>query len=443
MNDSTHHGHESELELEQSKLESSEQISIGLPTFTTKSPPPEIEEYPDGGLKAWSVVFAVRLIICISMQPFGFVNSYGVFQTYYQKTLLPHNSRASISWIGSMQTALVFFPNVITGRTLDLGHFRIPLHVSSTLFITGVFLVSECKTYWQLLLCQGVVVGFSAGLLFGPTPACVMHWFLKRRFLSFGIVAAGSPAGGTLLPIVTRILLKRVGYPWTIRILGFILLVPLVAINLLLRPRFPPRNLKGGLFNFAMFKHPPFVLYIIGMDLVFLGFYVPLIYFDSAAQEAGLSPSITVYLISIANSGSFIGRVTVGLLADRYGALNVQIPVVFLGGIVLFAWPYATSMAPLVIVAFIYGCCNGGFVGLLPNAPSKMGTVGDLGRRVGMVTTCAAFGTIAGTPIAGAIRTASNGFHSVGAYAGSMFILGACVLSVSKRLALGSWRGTF
>jgi len=87
-------------------------------------------EYPDGGLKAWSVVFGVIsfcfypsisfltissplgilhifLLVrglrsidhCLKLTPFfsfGFVNSYGVFQAYYQQTLLPNTSPSSM-----------------------------------------------------------------------------------------------------------------------------------------------------------------------------------------------------------------------------------------------------------------------------------------------------------------------------------------------------------
>ena len=71
---------------------------------------------PDGGLKAWTAVAAGHLVI---MNTWGYINSFGVFQTYYATELsLPP---ATISWIGSIQVFLLFFIGTFTGRITDAG----------------------------------------------------------------------------------------------------------------------------------------------------------------------------------------------------------------------------------------------------------------------------------------------------------------------------------
>ena len=50
-----------------------------------------------------------------------------------------------------------------------------------------------------------------------------------------------------------------------------------------------------------------------------------------------------------------------------------------------------------------------------------MGDLSDVGRRVGMLTTFAALGALAGPPISGAINAATGGFEDVGYYAGNYF----------------------
>ena len=47
-----------------------------------------------------------------------------------------------------------------------------------------------------------------------------------------------------------------------------------------------------------------------------------------------------------------------------------------------------------------------------------MGPIGDVGRRTGMALGFAAFGALTGTPISGAINSATGGFNDVGWYAG-------------------------
>lgn len=71
---------------------------------------------PDGGLRAWTSVAAGHLVI---MNTWGYINSFGVFQTYYATELgLPP---ATISWIGSIQVFLLFFIGTFTGRITDAG----------------------------------------------------------------------------------------------------------------------------------------------------------------------------------------------------------------------------------------------------------------------------------------------------------------------------------
>ena len=121
---------------------------------------------------------------------------------------------------------------------------------------------------------------------------------------------------------------------------------------------------------------------VIAYNLVLLGLFSPLIYLDLSGQAAGLSPNFTFYLISIANCSSLIGRLSSGILADRYGAMNTLIPTTLIGGLMSFAWPYVTSqVAPLVVVTIIYGCMTGTFISLIPSTPARLGGMSDAGRR--------------------------------------------------------------
>lgn len=80
------------------------------------------------------------------------------------------------AWIGSLQYCLMFLPAVFMGRLLDIGKFQIPFNTAFVTYIIAIFLSAECKEYWQSLLCQGLLLGMSAGTMFGPALAIVAHW---------------------------------------------------------------------------------------------------------------------------------------------------------------------------------------------------------------------------------------------------------------------------
>ena len=55
-------------------------------------------------------------------------------------------------------------------------------------------------------------------------------WFFAKRAASFGIMAAGSSIGGTLMPIMIQQILPKVGFGQTMRIMAMFILVLLVCL---------------------------------------------------------------------------------------------------------------------------------------------------------------------------------------------------------------------
>lgn len=52
-----------------------------------------------------------------------------------------------------------------------------------------------CKTYWQVILAQGICVGLGAGCLFVPSVAILSTYFSTRIATAMGLAAAGSSLG--------------------------------------------------------------------------------------------------------------------------------------------------------------------------------------------------------------------------------------------------------
>ncbi|TFY76406.1 hypothetical protein EWM64_g7608 [Hericium alpestre] len=404
------------------------------------TPPEQLgdDDFPDGGLEAWLVVLGG---FCTTFSTFGYVNTWGTFQAYYETVFLPTTSPSTMyaihslfpdleysssllhsAWIGSVQYALTFTPAIFIGRMFDLGYFKIPLLCASALLIVATFLVAECTKYWQFLLCQGFAIGLASGFLFGPSTAILSHWFEKRRGMALGIMACGSSLGGTMFPIAFHQLQIHVGFKWTMRIIGFILLIFTAIANLTLKRRLPPKHVQGGLFNFKVFKSAAFTVYTAAGFVAFLGLYTVLTYIDASAPSQGVDENLTFYLVSVANAASGFGRLASGFAADRFGAMNIMAPMTGLVGIMTYIWPFVHGQGPVAAVAVIYGLTSGAFVSLLATPMIAFGEASDVGRRAGMFMTTLSIGALAGPPISGAINTATGEYKAVGIYAGSCLI---------------------
>ncbi|KAG2068851.1 MFS general substrate transporter [Suillus decipiens] len=389
-------------------------------------------ETPDGGLTAWLVVIGLR-----DSTRVGLANSWGVFQVYYEENLLRHTSPSTIAWIGSVQYALVYFPALVTGRLFDLGYFKLPCFAASCAHVVCTFLIAECTQYWQFFLIQGLSIGVCCGIIVGPALVVVSHWFYKKRGLALSLTAIGASCGSTVFPLVAQSLIPLIGFKWTVRVFGFILIATLGMGNLFLKRRLPPIDVRGGFFHLKMFRNTAYSVYCISGIMAFLGLYTALTYMSVGAVAIGLSQSFSFYIIAIANASSTFGRVSAGLIADKVGALNTMAAFTAVAGIMTFAWPFAEDEIQLIVISSIYGFFTGGYVSLFTVPAVAMGKIEDAGRRVGMFMSLVAFGATTGPPISGAISTASGGFVA----AGGIIMCAAVLLLWARYLHLGGLRG--
>lgn len=440
-----------ELELKRRPLASESLVLdtfVGLPLGKTKgqdiesrvipiilqSQPP-VDDFPDGGLAAWSVLFGAT---CAIFATLGVLNNWGVFQAYYQQVVLPDTETSTIAWIGSAQFALVFLPGLLTGRLCDLGYYRWTLFVSSLILVLATALTAECTKFWQFLLCQGFLTGLSCGMIFGGVPVVLSHWFSKRRSMALGISITGSAIGGTVISIASSHLLEGVGFKWTMRFIAAVVFFLLAIANLTLKTRLDPPKSPGPFFSWDDFQKSAFTTYVVSGAINFLGIYTFMIYCELSAIKAGISPKFAFYLVAIANASTAFGQIVAGLLSDKVGAINVAAPSTFVAAIATLAWPFAKTKASLIFIAILYGIGAGGYLALIPAPVAMMGDVREAGRRMGIAVSVISIGAGAGPPLAGAILKHTGGFKLVGLYAAACITL-AFILQLSTKYRM---RGT-
>ncbi|EGY20287.1 riboflavin transporter MCH5 [Verticillium dahliae VdLs.17] len=396
---------------------------------------------PDGGFTAWMCVLSGHLVI---MNTWGVINSFGVFQPHYTSTL--NRAPSDISWIGSFEIFLLFFIGTFTGRLTDAGFFRPLFATGSVLVVAGTFATSFCTQYWQFFLAQGVCMGLGNGFLFCPCLALLATYFQKRRALAIGISACGSATGGLVFPSIVRELLPRIGFGWTMRVIGFIQLATMLVSFFFLKPRIAPRK-AGKLVEWAAFAELEYTFYALGSFLCFMGVYFAFFYLASYSRDIqGLSYINSLNLLLLLNGIGVIGRLLPNYVADTLGTLNMFIPMAGISSLLAFSWMAVSSEPGLYAWAVFYGIAAGGIQSLFPAGlsaltadPRKQGT------RMGMVFTIVSFAVLTGPPIAGAVIDATGGrYVGAQAFAGSCMALGMGGLMAARevkrrKLGRGVW----
>ena len=363
-----------------------------------------------------------------------------MYQTYYENEL--GIAPSTISWIGSIQVFLLFGIGAFSGRATDAGLFR-PVYIAGTVFLLiGVFTMAESTKLWQLFLSQGICVGIANGLQFCPSMALVSTYFVKRRAFALGFTALGSCTGGVVFPIVVQQCLPKLGFPWTIRIIGFIMLVLNVITIVLYRTRLPPRK-TGPIVDWDSFKEAPFTLYCAGMFFSFWGLYFAFFYIGSYGRNIlGVSYQQSINLLLVQICMGFVFRILPTYYADKIGNLNTLIPFTFICSIMMFGWIGVHSVGSLYAFAVIYGSASAVLQALWPAAITSLNRTPDLkknGVRMGMAFTIVSFSSFTGPPLAGALIQYNGGSYTyANIWAGTTFLVGGSLL-IASRFALVGW----
>ncbi|KAG4273361.1 hypothetical protein FPRO04_09725 [Fusarium proliferatum] len=388
---------------------------------TTNQPP------PDGGLTAWLQVLGSFLI---NLNNFGLANSFGVFQTYYETTLLRQHSLSAISWIGTLQVSLILIIGVISGPLFDQGYFYPILVVSS-----NAHLCAYDAELIDAILSSHVDVGV----------AMIPLYFTTRRGLALGCATAGGSFGGIIYPIVVRRLLDSGGFGWACRAIGFITLFTLTIAAILIKPstqavKKPTRKL----FDKSIIKDKAFIFFTLTSFFIWLGFLVPYILtpsFGLFGLDHPVSEDLSYYMLSVLNAAQALGRILPAAIVDKkiLGAESILMFNVVVSGILALCWIAVHNLGGFTVFLILYGFFSGA-VTTLPAfiIPYLCPSLAVIGTRMGIVYGAAGFGALIGPPIALAADEAHGGQHNR-AFLGAQIWNGVTILFASCLCVYPLW----
>ncbi|KAL1965916.1 hypothetical protein VTN77DRAFT_5049 [Rasamsonia byssochlamydoides] len=321
---------------------------------------------------------------------FGFLNAMGLFQTYYEETLLQTKSASAISWISTFQLFAMFAFGGIFGRIIDAYGAAVVMIPSAILCTLSIALLSLCRQYYQIFLAQGLGFGVGASGLFSCAVVATGQWFRARRALAMGIVVSGSSLGGVIHPIYLRILIQQIGFPGAVRYAALVIGVCTVLSCLSVSTRLPRKKWDHdtSFFDLRLFKDPAFVMYSLGGFLVF-----------------------------VLNAASIAGRILPAYAADRFGRFNIISIISAITAILLLAFwlPLelkSGSHTQILVFGALYGFASGAFISImLPCVGELAPDVKKLGQTFGVFQVVAGIASLTGLPIQGALITGDSDKH--------------------------------
>ncbi|KAM4057416.1 major facilitator superfamily protein [Hirsutella rhossiliensis] len=427
-----------------SRTDGSELASPPDPTptspFSSRDDKPPLQVPPDGGLTAWLQVLAGHLVV---FSTWGYIISFGIFQPYYAQRL--SLAPSAVAWIGSVQICLILLVGTFAGRAFDAGYFRRALVVGCLMQVIGIMTTSVASTYWQLFLAQSLCQGLGCGIVFAPTVANVSTYFTRKRSMAISLSACGGATGGIVFPLMAQQLLPRIGFGWTVRAMGLVIVASSAVVLCIVRTRMPPRR-AGPVVELAAFKETSYLLFTISMFFTLWATYFAYYYARSYVLDildGTQSTSLTMLLVM--NAVGIPGRLVPALLADRYfGAVNVFIPIIFGAAICVFSWVGVDSLAADYVWVCFYGFFGAAIQGMFPS--TLAGLSEDLsknGTRIGMVFSIVSVAALTGPPLAGKLIEVGGGHSYLGAqiWGGACLVLGGLLLIAARWASLPRGEG--
>jgi MFS family permease len=361
-------------------------------------------DFPEGGLRAWLVVLAAWLLLFPS---FGFMVSIGTLQDYWGQHQLADMKSSTIGWIPSVFVYLSLALGLWVGPLFDRYGPRWIALSGSIGELVMIFLLAECKTFWQMILCCGVLGGISGALLTTTSLAAVAHWFKEKRGLTQGIAMMGSSCGGLVIPLMLRTTIPKYGYAWSLRILGFMFLFCFVIGNILIKARLPPsaEAKKKAIISLSIYSDlrlSLFTVSVFGFEVVLFGALGILPTY--ATLTTSFSADTGFYLIAILNGVSCLGRILPGYAADKIGRFNtLAVMIVFTLVFMLVLWlPFgSTSLPALYAFSALFGFGTGSWMALTPACVGQLCRAEEFGRYYGSMYFIASLATLICIPISG------------------------------------------
>jgi predicted MFS family arabinose efflux permease len=170
-----------------------------------------------------------------------------------------------------------------------------------------------------------------------------------------------------VMPFCIEALLRKYGYPITLRAMAIGLAISTGPLIFFLKGRTPSGE-EGAATrtDWSFLRAPLFWIYSISNFVMGLGYFFPFLYIPSYASSNGLNPTHGAILLAIMSISQVLGQMSFGYLSDGKLPLNLLAVTSTLvaAAAVYGCWGMAHSFGLLVTFSLLYGFFGAGYTAL-------------------------------------------------------------------------------
>jgi MFS family permease len=283
-------------------------------------------------------------------------------------------SRAGVSSAMSLNFIAMGVAGFGWGALSDRIGTRKVVLAGSVLLGLGLAVASRATSQTAFLLTYGLIVGVAAGSFFAPMIAAVMSWFERRRSLAVSLVSVGIGVAPLTLSPLAAWLVSRTDWrtaQLTIAFLAWLLLIPAAFFV----RQAPPAAASAGRPAGAPLGEPPlrvvdalrspqFIVLALTYFACCAAHSGPIFHTISYAIHSGVPAMAAVTVYSVEGFSGLVGRLGLGVLADRYGVKRVLIAGLAIQALAAGTFVFAARLEQFYAIAAVFGFAYGGVMPL-------------------------------------------------------------------------------
>ena len=330
-------------------------------------------------------------LFIISIILFGLYGSFGVFFKPLQEDF--DWNRALISAMYSLFLLLSGVFAILVGWALDRYGPRMIYIVMGVFTGLGLLLSSQVSEPWHLFITYSLLLAIGVGSVWTTSMATTSRWFVKRRGLALGLIAASGGIGMIIVPPVSAFLISGYGWRNSFLVLALVAFSIIIPCALLLRkysgsvadypedeklevadfnsPRIKNTNELGGYSLFQAVKTRNFWLICSVWFFTGVCVFIVMAHIVPHAIDLGITSLRAASILSLIGGFMIVGALLVGKVSDNIGRKQAtMICVLLMAGTML--WLIVSSnLWMFYLFAVVFGFSYGGF------APPLSALMGD------------------------------------------------------------------
>src|ERR1051326_2271229 len=315
----------------------------------------------------WIIVAAGILVTCMGL---GAMFSLGVFLKPISESM--GWSRTGISTVALLNWLFMGLGSLVWGALSDRIGTRAVVLCGGVLLGGGLVAASQATTLGQFQLLFGVIIGFAVGSFYAPMTATATRWFTRHRSLAVALVSSGIGLGTLTVGPLARAIINAYDWRLAMLVIGDLAWIVVIPAALLIRtaPYVAPGTTATSGANgpdirvAEALSTPQFWAIALTHFACCAAHSGPIFHMVTHAIDRGVAPLTAATVLGVSGLASVTGRITCGLLADRYGAKRTLVIGLAIQAAAVSLYLVTSSAAAFYALAAVFGLSYGGVMPL-------------------------------------------------------------------------------